>query len=354
MQALTETTIYPCYAAGDRALAERLATLLERGADVRIFLDEGAMQAGGDLAGKARDGRMADVVIVFFSRESMPSRWPRAQWEGALVTEPAEEGVRIAFLKCDDCVPPRVLAPMFEASRLRDVKRWVRGSSALGETVSLEFSGDLEVLGIAIADRPGAETVERIALAREFERGFRGDFDAVVHVDCVTGTLADMAGDLAHQLALHLEGELSDNLEHLRVFCEVRRLLVVLEGAGPRELIFGSRCSTLISTEAGEPSTDELRTIARTFDATEEWHEVCRLARQARRVARQQFRMAECFEIMKQWRAMADEHDDRPVVDEASREIVWILDGWGRTDEARQIEQVRAHEFDEQLPLFFE
>ena len=40
-------------------------------------------------------------------------------------------------------------------------------------------------------------------------------------------------------------------------------------------------------------------------------------------------------------------------VDEASREIVWILDGWGRTEEARQIEQVRAQEFDEQLPLFF-
>jgi hypothetical protein len=57
---------------------------------------------------------------------------------------------------------------------------------------------------------------------------------------------------------------------------------------------------------------------------------------------------------MKQWRTMADENDDRPAVDEASREIVWILDAWGRTDEARQIEQLRAQEFDEQLPLFFE
>ena len=81
---------------------------------------------------------------------------------------------------------------------------------------------------------------------------------------------------------------------------------------------------------------------------------MCRLARQARRIAHEQFRLAECFEIMKQWRTMADEHDDRPAVDEASREIVWILDGWGRTEEARQIEQVRAMEFDEQLPLFFE
>ena len=116
MQALTATTIFPCFAPADRPLAERLAALLERGAEVRIFLDEGEMQPGEELAGKAREGRMADIVIVFFSRNSMPSRWPRAQWEDALVKEPAAEGVRIAFVKCDDCVPPRVLTPMFEAA----------------------------------------------------------------------------------------------------------------------------------------------------------------------------------------------------------------------------------------------
>ena len=353
MQALTATTVFPCYAAADRPLAERLVALLDRGADVRIFLDEGELQPGGDLAEKAREGRMADVVIVFFSRDSLPSRWPRAQWEGALVTEPAADGVRIAFVRCGDCNPPKVLTPMFDASRLRDVKRWVRGGGSLSEAPAAEFSADLEVLGIAIADRPGSETVDRIALAREFARCFRSDFDAVVHVDCVNGTLADMAGDLAHQLGLHLEGELADNIEHLHVFCAAHRLLVVLEGAGPQELIFGGRCSTLISTEAGEPSTDELRSIARAFDAADDWNELCRLARHGRRVAREQFRLPECFEIMQQWRAMADEHNDRPVVDEASRELVWILEGWGRTDEARQIEQVRAHEFDDQLPLFF-
>ena len=353
MQTLTAHTIFPCYATADRALAERLAALLERGADVRVFLDEGQVPEGADLAAKAREARMADIVLVLFSRNSMPSRWPRAQWEDALVKEPVAEGVRIAFLKCDDCVPPRVLAPMFDAARLRDVKRWVRGSEA-GEPPAAKFSADLEVLGIAIADRPGTETVASIALAREFARAFSADFDAVLHLDCATGTLADMAGDLAWQVGLHLEGELSDNLEHLRVFLEARRFLVVLEGAAPDDLRFAGRCSTLISTQPGEPSADTLRQLARAFDAVEGWTEACRLARQARRVAHQQFRLAECFEIMTQWRAMAEQRHDHPVVDEASRELVWILDGWGRTEEARQLEQTRATEFDEQLPLFFE
>ena len=353
MQTLTAATIFPCYAAADRAIAERLAALLERGADVRVFLDEGQMPEGADLAEKAREARMADIVLVLFSRNSMPSRWPRAQWEDALVKEPAAEGVRIAFLKCDDCIPPRVLAPMFDAARLRDVKRWVRGSEA-GEPPAAEFAADLEVLGIAIADRPGTETVASIALAGEFVRAFDADFDAVFHLDCATGTLADMAGDLAWQVGVNPEGELAGNLEHLRTVCEARRFLVVLEGGAPGDLIFGGRCSMLISTEPGEPSADTLRQLARAFDAAEDWTEACRLARQVRRVAHDRVRLAECFEIMTQWRAMAEENDDRPVVDEASRELVWILDGWGRTEEARQLEQTRAMEFDEQLPLFFE
>ena len=353
MQALTAPTIFPCYAAADRTIAERLAALLEKGSDIRVFLDEGQMAEGGDLSEKTREGLMADIVLVLFSRNSMPSRWPRAQWEDALVKEPEAQGVRIAFLKCDDCVPPRVLTPMFDATRLRDVKRWVR-RSATGEPPAAEFSADLEVLGIAIADRPGVETVASVALAREFARSFGADFDATLHVDCATGTLADMAGDLAWQVGLRLDGELSVNLEHMRVFCAARRFLVVLEGGAPDDLIFGGRCSTLIATEAGEPSRDPLRQLAREFDAAEDWTEVCRLARQIRRVAHDQLRLAECFEVMTQWRTMAEEHDDRAAVDEASRELVWILDGWGRTDEARQLEQARAMEFDEQLPLFFE
>ena len=79
--------------------------------------------------------------------------------------------------------------------------------------------------------------------------------------------------------------------------------------------------------------------------------EACRLARQARRVAHDQFRLAECFEIMTQWRAMAEERNDRAAVDEATRELVWILEGWGLTAEARQLEQTRAMEFDEHMQV---
>ena len=172
---------------------------------------------------------MADLVLVFFSRASLPSRWPRAQWEDALVNEPAEEGVRIAFVRCDDCVPPRVLSPMFEANRVRDIKRWVRDAPP-GDAPAPEHVPDLEVLGIAIADRAGKETTPSYALADEFARVFRPDFDAVVRLETGERRLAAIAGDLGGQLGLRLEGGLPDNLERLRTFCEAKRLLIVQEG----------------------------------------------------------------------------------------------------------------------------
>src|SRR6202012_5776246 len=127
-----------------------------RGANVRVLL-EGDLQPGEDLAEKARQALGSEMALVLFSRTSLPPRWPRAQGEDALVNEPAQAGVRIAFVRCDDCIPPRILAPVFEINALRAIKRWARGHMPPPHSDAAR-DGDLEVLGIAIADRPGVET----------------------------------------------------------------------------------------------------------------------------------------------------------------------------------------------------
>jgi hypothetical protein len=78
------------------------------------------------------------------------------------------------------------------------VKRWLRGSEA-GEPPAAEFRAGLEVPGIAIADRPGTETVRVSRRPANSPAPVAANFDAVLHLDCTTGTLADMAGDLAVQ-----------------------------------------------------------------------------------------------------------------------------------------------------------
>ena len=355
MQALT-STVLPCYAAVDRPLARRIAEFLERGADVRVFLEEGEMRPNEDLAQKAREARVADIVLVLFSRHSLPPRWARVQWEGPLVNEPRDEGVRIAFVKCDECVPPRVLTPLFDLSEtvsrnLRQIKRWVRTGSA--DRHPPTHGPDLEVLGLAIADRPGVEAIEDAALAAEFTRAFREDFDGILTLDCAERSAAALAGDLAAQLGLRLEGPVESNWKRLREFCEARRFLLVLYDA-PEPLILEGRCSTLISPGSGTTSSgDPIREAQRALThVVTDWPEVCRQARQGRRLLSDAGRLAECFELMSQWREAAEPRGDRRVLDEATREMVWILQGWGFSEEAQRLEEERVREYSDQMPLF--
>jgi hypothetical protein len=338
-------------------LARRAGDFLERGAAVRVFLDEGEIRPGEDLASKAREARAADIVLVLFSRHSLPPRWPRAEWEEPLVNEPREEGVRIAFVRCDDCVPPRVLAPMFDLSAapskgLRQIKRWVRSGQA--DLHPPAHNPALEVLGLAIADRPGVETVEDSAEALEFSRAFREDFDAVCVLECAGRSVTALAGDLGAQLGLRLEGPLDSNLERLHTFCSERRFLLVLHGECP-QVILGGRSSTLIClSKAGSAPADPICEAQRSLaECKLDWPEICRQARQGRRLLHDAGRLAECHELMRQWHEAASLRDDRAVLDESARELVWILEAWGFAEDAERLEIERGREYAEQMSLPF-
>ena len=357
MQALTPTTVFPCYAAADRELAAQTADFLQKGADVRVFLSDGEMPSGGDLAEKSREARTAEIALVFFSRNSVPPRWRREQWEGPLVNEPAAEGVRMAFLKCDDCNPPKVLQNQFDLTGrrldgLRALKRWIRGAPG-----SYTLPGpEVEVIAMAIADRPGMEIVDSLALAESTLRACAADFDATLRLHCPGRSLTALAGDLAWQLGLKLDGDDQSNLERLEAFCNARRLLILLEepdDSVSEALVFGGRCSTLISAESGPPPADPLHQAQRILNgAAAEWEEVCRMARLGRQLTTNRGRVAECYELMRQWNALAEQRGDLNAAREAANEMIWILEHWGRGKEAGQLEIYRAREYDQQMSLF--
>jgi hypothetical protein len=352
VQALTPSLAL-CYAPADRELARRIAAFIERGADVRVLLDTGKMRPGEDLAEKARQAAGSEMAVVLFSRHSLPPRWPRAQWEDALVKGPAESGIRIAFVRCDDCVPPRVLAPMFETNALRQIKRWARGHMPAPRPERLD--GDLEALGIALADRPGVETVSDEALARRFLRAFQQDFDVVLELECGSRSLAALTGDLGAQLGLRLEDDAESNNARLRDFCSRKRFLIALKDPGEAPFEFGGRTSTLrFPGLVVEPRDETIRGIQSFLGRRpSDWNEYCRIARLGRRLTREAGRIAECQEMMAQWHAQAEARDDRKALDEAARELVWILETWGRADEAYRLDYLHAAECDEQMLLPF-
>jgi hypothetical protein len=363
-------TVFPCYAAADRWMADRIASFLEACGDARVFLAEGEIGPNEDLLTKAREAHTADVILVLFSQHCALPPGTRSQWERVLVEEPRAKGVRIGFVQCDDGVPPRTLLPRFDCrglapNGLRKLKRWVRDRAATWlPAESVGFTGaqsELDDLGSAIADRPGVRSTGGAALAYAFVRAYAEDFDEVFRLECAGRTPAALAGDLGAQIGLRLESDLPDNLEKLREFCSARRFLVLLEdpeGVHAGLFTFGGNCSTLIVAESGPMESlcaESLRAIQHQFaHPGGDWSDLCRLARIGRRIARDQNRIAELYELLLKWYALAEARGDRQVLDESAREMVWVLEGWGRFDEASQLERRRVTEFGEQMTLPFE
>jgi hypothetical protein len=362
VQALNSTTVFPCYAPEQREIAARIAEFLERGADVRIFLDEGEIRPGEDLVTKARAAHAADVALILFSRESLPARWPRAQWEAALVSEPADLEARIGFVTCDDCSPPKILRPYFDMSRnvsrgMRELKRWIRARTATFQVPMRAQGMDLEWLGVTLADRPGFETVESADVAFEFADSFREDFDEVFRVFCGGRSQAALLGDLGSQLGLKLYGEVEENQFRIGEFCAARRFLLILDDArsspAAATFTFGGRCSTLLALNPGPTVVDELHDVQRAFrEPGGDWTELCRMARVGRRLLGERRRIAECHELMEQWRSAAELRGDRAVMNEAAREMIWILQTWGREDEAWRLDYECVTEYGDQMWLF--
>ena len=119
-------------------------------------------------------------------------------------------------------------------------------------------------------------------------RIYRDDFDEILLLECGERSLTALAGDLGEQLGLCLEGELANNLERLRDFCFARRFLLLLadvRARAPNELIFGGRCSTLISTGGGlEPSNDVLREVQQVLLGLQLFYGVLTLNRDRRQM----------------------------------------------------------------------
>jgi hypothetical protein len=351
-------------------MAGRVASFLEAGGDARVFLAEGEIGPNEELLAKAGEAQTADLILVLFSRHCALEPGTRPQWERVLVEEPKASGVRIGFVQCDDWMLPRTLKPQFDCrgpapAGLRKLKRWVRGRTAMcAFAESVGFTGaapELDDLASAVADRPGAGSAGSVALAYEFVRAYTEDFDEVLRLECAGRTPAALAGDLGAQAGMSLEGDLPGNLEKLREFCSARRFLVLLEA--PEDLhaglfTFGGNCSTLMVAESGPmepPGAESLRAIqAELAHPGGDWEELCRLARIGRRLARDQNRIAELYELLMQWHALAEARGDRKVLYESAGEMIWVLEGWGRFDEASQLEHLRVTEFGEQMALAFE
>jgi tetratricopeptide (TPR) repeat protein len=118
------------------------------------------------------------------------------------------------------------------------------------ETEIENLHGQLKEPG-ALAYISGVAGRGKTALALEYAHRYKGDFESVHWIPCQDRTLVQMAGELAWQIGLKLDGELDVMLRELNRHCAQRRCLLVLDNVdddAPSRLIPGGETSVLVTT----------------------------------------------------------------------------------------------------------
>jgi len=362
-------TIFPCYAAADLELARELSGFLERGAPVDVFFNDGEIRGRQTLLSKAAEGLQADLILVLLSPDSVPERWILDQWKPALWEISEQARVSVACLLACDCRFPELLRRrnFFDLTKnrlegFRALKQWVLKKQPPPQELFFApaplpgFAGgdpELDQLRQSLSDTPGHVVLRSEAsgaLAREFAGRHREDFQGLFWICCGSHTPARLAGDLAAELGLRLEGQTQDNLKALRRFCAERRCLIVLEGAEPETvggLIPGGMASVLITTGAPEDPTEAAADpgatqLGRLYDAIHEalsndWMLACRLGNRMASLARDHGRLAEADELLDLLIRAAEQRGDRRALADFAWERSWILERWDRLEEARAL-----------------
>jgi TIR domain len=461
-------TVFPCFAREDCQVARDLAEFLERGASVQIFLEDGEIGPGETLVSKAADGLQAAVILLILSPDSAPSLGARRYWEPVLLDQPRREGVKVATVLARSCEFPALLRrdAFFDLTTdrlaaFREIKRWLVALEPGSRQFEFEparqscvdgCDAEMEKLRQSIADAPGTAILTgagKTTLALEFARQSKRDFEGLVWLTCTEQTLASLAGDMASQLGMSLEGDVEENLIQLGKFCSQRRLLIVLDDASgdAERLVPGGRSSTLIvkrgagsrpglqmpaavqacgnvpfrpvliaeiaSLDFGAASVllqeivasgaaiqldvrypryvvqsaapdkslarahaqaicrlfahwanddseceADLPQLRRALDWAlqdgESWGLACDLAKRGVALLRSKRRQAEAFEIVKAVQPEAERREDRRTLEDSSREQVWILESWGRDEEAELIRRTHRALYADQMQFNFD
>jgi len=77
------------------------------------------------------------------------------------------------------------------------------------------------------------------------------------------------------------------------------------------------------------------------------------LAKRGVALLKRKGRQAEAFEMLEAVSRAAERREDRRMIEDCSREQVWILESWGRDEEAARIHRTRRALYEDQMALDF-
>jgi tetratricopeptide (TPR) repeat protein len=265
--------VFLSHSSKDKPFVRDLANALEAGGEIKVWLDEREIDYGQNIVLKIAEGLDADFVLLILSPDSVDSKWVKEEWTDAYWDQVENQSTKFAGVLYRDCRIPRLLRNKKyfdlrtnQQEGFRLVKTWLLGQRPppppvvhlpqrpplfIGrETEIDELRHRLQEPG-SVALVSGLAGRGKTTLALEYAHRYQRDFEAVHWLPCQGRTLVQMAGELAWQLGLKLDGELDSILRQLTGRCASKRLLLVLDNVEDdtaARLMPAGRTSVLITT----------------------------------------------------------------------------------------------------------
>jgi tetratricopeptide (TPR) repeat protein len=266
-------SVFLSHSSKDKPFVRDLADALEAGDDVKVWLDEREIDYGANIVLKIGEGLDADVVLLILSPDSVDSKWVKEEWTDAYWEHVNTQTTKLAGVLYRDCTIPRLLRNnkyfdlrTNQTEGFRQIKTWLLGlRQPVAPLVHLPqrsplFIGrqpEIEDLQRRLKD-PGSITYisglagrGKTTLALEFAHRYQRNYESVHWIPCQGRTITQMAGELAWQLGLKLEGELDTTLHELNGHCARKHCLLILDNVeddAPSRLIPGGLTSVLVTT----------------------------------------------------------------------------------------------------------
>jgi tetratricopeptide (TPR) repeat protein len=266
-------SVFLSHSSKDKPFVRDLAAALETGGDIQVWLDEREIGYGENIVVKIGEGLDADVVLLILSPDSVDSKWVKEEWTDAYWDQVENQRTKLAGVLYRDCKIPRLLRnkKYFDLTTnqpegFRQIKSWLldlrppvappahlpqRSARFIGREEEIDtLSQQLKEEG-SLAYISGLGGRGKTTLALEYAHRHKAKFESVHWLPCQQRSLVQIAGELAFQLGLKLDGELDTIVHEVNGHSARKRCLLIFDNVDdetPARLLPGGRTSVLITT----------------------------------------------------------------------------------------------------------
>ena len=265
--------VFLSHSSKDKPFVRDLAGALEAGGEIKVWLDEREIDYGENIVLKIADGLDADFVLLILSPDSVDSKWVKEEWTDAYWEQVESQHVKVAGVLYRDCRIPRLLRNKKyfdlrtnQPEGFRLIQTWLLGQRPppppvvhLPQRPPLVIGREQEIEELrhrlkdtgSVAFISGLAGRGKTTLALAYAHRYQRDFESVHWLPCQGRSLVQLAGELAWQLGLKLDGELDAIIRQLTTLCARKRCLLVLDNVEedtPAKLMPAGRSSVLLTT----------------------------------------------------------------------------------------------------------